>query len=96
MRERCKYTAEFKREPVELSRTSGRAVAQIARELGISSKLLYRWRSERAKMKVEAFPGQGKRPTWEAENARLRREVARLEQEREILEKALGIFSRGQ
>jgi len=96
MKERCKCTAEFKREAVELSRTSDKTVAQIARELGISPKLLYRWRSERAEMKEEAFPGQGNRPALEAENARLRREVARLEQEREILRNALGIFSRGQ
>ena len=87
MRERRKYTAEFKREAVELSRTSDKTAAQIARELGISPKLLYRWRFESAKMKEEAFRGQGNRPALEAENARLRREVARLEQEREILKK---------
>jgi len=79
MGERRKYTAEFKREAVELRRTSDKTIAQIARELGISLKLL-----------------EGNRPALEAENARLRREVARLEQEREILKNALGIFSRGQ
>ena len=94
MERRRKYTPEFKREAVELSRTSEKAVAQVARELGIAPKLLYRWRSESAGVKEEAFPGPGNRPALEAENARLRREVARLEQEREILKKALGIFSR--
>lgn len=94
MEERRKYTPEFKREAVELSRTTDKTVAQVARELGISPRLLYRWRSESAELKEEAFPGQGNRPALEAENVRLRREVARLEQEREILKKALDIFSR--
>jgi len=78
MGERRKYTAEFKREAVELRRTSDKTIAQIARELGISLKLL-----------------EGNRPALEAENARLRRMAARLEQGREIPKKALGIFSRG-
>jgi transposase len=67
---------------------------QIARELGVRVKLLYRWRSESAELEGEAFPGHGNRAGLEGENAQLRREVARLEQEREILKKALGIFSR--
>jgi transposase len=87
MEERRKYTPEFKREAVELSCTTDKTIAEVARELGISPDRLYRWRSESAKLKEEAFPGQGNRPVLEAENARLRREVARLEQEREILKK---------
>jgi transposase len=87
MEERRTYTPEFKREAVELSRATDKSVAQIARELGIRPKLLYRWRAESVELEAEAFPGQGNRPALEAENARLRREVARLEQEREILKK---------
>jgi len=94
MTERRTYTAEFKREAVALSDSTDKTVAQIARELGIRVKLLYRWRSERAELAKEAYPGHGKRPALEAENAQLRREVSRLEQEREILKKALSIFSR--
>lgn len=94
MEERRKYTPEFKREAVELSRTSDKTIAEVARELGISPDRLYKWRAASAELQEEAFPGQGNRPALEAENARLRREVARLEQEREILKKALAIFSR--
>ena len=89
-----KYPEEFKQEAVALSRTTDKPVVQIAQELGIRPKLLYRWRSERAKRDTEAFPGQGNRSGLEAENARLSREVMRLEQEREILKKALTIFSK--
>jgi len=94
MEERRTYTSEFKQEAVALSRTTDKTVVQIALELGIRPKLLYRWRSESAKLDTGAFPGQGNRPPLEAENARLRREVARLAQEREILKKALTIFSK--
>ena len=55
--------------------------------LGTSPTSSHRQRSERAEMKEKTLPGQEKRPALEAENARLRREVARLEQEREILKK---------
>ncbi len=44
--ERRRYTPEFKREAVELSETAGKAVCEVARQLGIAPKLLYRWRSE--------------------------------------------------
>jgi len=94
MTERRTYLPEFKREAVELSCTTDKSIAQLARELGISPRLLYRWRAEGRELQEEAFPGAGNRPGLEAENARLRREVTRLEQEREILKKALGIFSR--
>ena len=94
MSERRTYTAEFKQEAVALSRTTDKSVAQVARELGIRVELLYRWRSESTRLGGDAFPGHGNLPGLEAENAQLRREVARLEQEREILKKVLSIFSR--
>ncbi len=43
---RCQFTDAFKFEAVRLTRESGRPVAQVARELGISDNVLYRWRSE--------------------------------------------------
>lgn len=94
MEERRIYTQEFKAEAVALSHSSDKPAAQIARELGIKPKLLYRWRAESAEQGADAFPGQGKRTGLEAENAQLRQELARLQQEREILKKALAIFSR--
>ena len=43
---RRQFTDAFKSEAVRLTRESGRPVAQVARELGISDTVLYRWRSE--------------------------------------------------
>jgi transposase len=92
--ERRTFTVEFKREAVELSQTSGKPAAQVARELGIRPKLLYRWREEqRAAEQTASDPVLRQQSTLEAENAQLRRELARLQQERDILKKALGIFS---
>ena len=92
--ERRQYTAEFKPEAVRLSQTSEKSVAQIAQDLGIRPKLLYRWRCESQSAGAGAFPGHGQLPPTEAEMAALRRELAQVCQERDILKKALGIFSR--
>jgi transposase len=50
-------TAEFKREAVRLAQTSGKSIAQVARELGISDTSIHQWRKELAAHADEAFPG---------------------------------------
>jgi transposase len=92
--ERRQYTAEFKREAVELSETSDKSVRQIAEELGIRPRLLYRWRAARRKSGSDAFPGHGNSNAADREVVELRRELERTRQERDILKKALAIFSR--
>ena len=52
-------TAEFKREAVRLAQTSGKPIAQVARELGISDTSMHQWRKELAAQGDEAFPGSG-------------------------------------
>jgi transposase len=66
--------------------------------LGVPERVLYRWRwrHERREEQEQAFPGKGHQSELEEENRRLKRELDLLKQEREILQKALGIFSRGQ
>jgi len=88
------YSKEFKEEAVRLTQTSGKPIAQIARELGISDSAIHGWRRELAEHGQEAFPGKGHQTALEEENRRLRREVERLQQERDILKKAVSIFSR--
>lgn len=84
------YTEEFKRETVELIKRSGKSQAQISRELGISSKNLSRW--------VQAY-GQNEgeynqeSPSL-AEYKAIQAELRRVTEERDILKKALNIFSR--
>jgi transposase len=53
------YTAELKREAVRLAQTSGKPIAQVARELGISDTSIHEWRKQVAAHGDEAFPGSG-------------------------------------
>ncbi len=88
------YTREFKQEAVRLAQTSGKPIAQVARELGISDTSIHQWRKELAENGSEAIPGKGHQTALEEENRRLKRELERVQQERDILKKAVGIFSR--
>ena len=90
------YTVEFKREAVRLAQTSGKPIAHVARELGISDTSIHQWRKELAAQGNAAFPGSGHQTAQEEEVRRLKRELEVVKQERDILKKALGIFSRGQ
>ncbi len=89
------YTPEFKREAVRLAQTSGKPIAQVARELGISDTRVHQWRKELADHGQEAFPGTGHQTAQEEEIRSLKRELERVQKERDIL-KTLGIFTRDQ
>lgn len=90
------YTQEFKREAVRLAQTSGKPITQVARELGISDTSIHQWRKELAEHGREAFPGSGHQTAQEEELRQLKRELERVRQERDILKKAVAIFSRSQ
>jgi len=59
----------------------------VARELGISDTSIHQWRKEQAQHGKEAFPGSGHQTALEEENRRLKRELERVQQERDILKK---------
>lgn len=88
---RRSYTEEFKIEAVKLLSESEESAAQIARELGIPQTNLSRWKREMEEDPEGSFPGKGN--ARDEELARLRRENAKLKKERDILKKAVGIFS---
>ncbi len=88
------YSVEFKREAVRLAQTSGKPIAQVARELGISDTSIHQWRKDLAAQGDEAFPGSGHQTAQEEELRRLKRELEVARQERDILKKALIVFSR--
>ena len=90
------YTQELKREAVRLAQTSGKPIAQVARELGISDTSIHQWRKELAEHGQEAFPGSGHQTAQEEELRRLKRELERTQKERDILKKAVAIFSQNQ
>jgi len=94
-RQRRRYTKEFKREAVELASRSEKSMVEISCDLGIRPELLYRWRSDYKASKEHSFPGTGHlRDPAEERLQKLERELRSTEEERDILKKALAIFSR--
>ena len=85
-RKRRKYTKEFKQEAVLLARQIG--ARQAAADLGINATMLRDWVRALGAEGADAFRGQGNRTALEAEMTRMRREIAVLRQERDILKKA--------
>ena len=102
---RREFTAEFKREAVTLWETSGRPQMEIAAELGLQPSQLRRWQrliqqgqlegpaSALVPVTITRAPASPAPADLAAENARLRRELERARAERDILKKAIGIFS---
>ena len=91
-----KYSKEFKLETIELARTSGKNDSQLERELGLSRGCLYNWRKEVDRDGTQAFPGKGRLKATDEHVRGLERELAIVQQERDILKKALAIFTRSQ
>ena len=94
-RSRRTYDEQFKIEAVELSLNSDKTCKDIAEELGISYNVLISWRKEYRDKGDLAFPGQGKQSLTpeEAEIQKLKKELRIVQEERDILKKAVGIFS---
>ena len=91
---RRKFTREFKIEAVRLVTERGVAVAQAARDLDLAESVLRRWMRELKAAPTAAFPGNGQMRADLAEIAALKKEVARLRAERDILKKAAAFFAR--
>jgi transposase len=92
---RRSYSEEFKLEALRLLETSGKPASVLERELGIGDGCLLQWKRKLAAEGKKAFPGPGRPgPDQQDEVARLRRELEIASQERDILKKAIAIFSR--
>ena len=92
--QRRKFSREFKLEAVKLVRERGVSVAQAGRDLDVHENVLRKWVKEFSSDPVQAFPGQGQMKPEQQEIERLRREVARLKAERDILKKAAAYFAK--
>ena len=90
-KQRKVYSREFKQEAVGLASEGSLSVAAVARDLGVDSNTLHKWKREHEQHGVQAFPGTGK--SHDEELAQLRRENSLLRQERDILKKAMGYFA---
>ena len=94
-RSKASYSEEYKREALQLWRSSGRSAAKVAAELGIRPPLLYRWAQLERESNAWKSEPKSKRSVeaLEAEIRRLRAENAKLLEQREVLKKSLGILS---
>lgn len=95
------YSEEFRRDAVELLRTSGKPLSQVARDLGVCNASLRKWRRAllegsggigRGAVGGEVDPAASAKELWD-ENQRLRRENEYLRRQREILKKAASILA---
>jgi transposase len=90
---RKRYTKEFKQDAVTLVAREQYTIAEAARRLGVNENMLGRWKREFGEHGAVAFPGQGRQAPEQEEIASLRRDVKRLEMERDILKKATVFFA---
>ena len=90
------FSREYKLEAVRLVRDRGVSVAQAARDLGVHENVLRKWVKDWQADPRQASPGQGQVKPEQAELDRLRREVAKLKAERDILKKAAAYFAKDQ
>ena len=88
------FTREFKLEAVRLVRERGVSAAQAARDPDLHENVLRKWVREFAADPRDAFPGHGQMKPEQQEIDRLRREVAKLKAERDILKKAAAYFAK--
>ena len=93
---RRKYDEEFKRSAVKLVEEEGRQIPEVSKNLGISQDLLYRWRREYVGDPKNAFPGQGHLKPMEEELRKTQKQLKDVTMERDILKKAVAIFSKVQ
>ena len=92
--ERRQYTRGFKLEAVRLIKERGVSYAQASADLGVHPTQLRDWVKKLADDPQQAFPGHGQMKPEQQEIARLKREVAKLKAERDILKKAAAYFAK--
>jgi transposase len=92
MGRRKRYSAEFKREALRRANEPGVTDVLVAEELGINARQLRRWRDAVKRNGEDAFPGQG--TSRDEEITRLKRKLAKIEQERDFLKEAAAYFAK--
>jgi len=93
-RERRSFDKEFKKEVARLVTEGGRKVSEVARDLGVHPNVIHRWKREYLGDIEDAFPGKGRMKPEEEELRKLKRSLADVTEDRDILKKALAIFSK--
>ena len=91
---RKKYDKAFKLEVLKMIQQSDRTIKSIAQELGIHPGVISRWRKQFREQENEAFPGKGHQTPEDEEIRRLKKELADVKEERDILKKAVAFFAK--
>lgn len=94
IKRRRKFDKEFKQRTVGLVQEGSRTVMEIAEDLGVESRNIYRWVREYNSDPKDSFPGKGKLKPEDEELRRIKRQLADVTEERDILKKAISIFSK--
>ena len=89
-----KYDKEFVVQAVKQVVDEGRKVAEVARALGMHANLLHKWKKQYLEDPMNAFPGKGHLKAQDEEISRLRNALERSNRDRDILKKAVAIFSK--
>lgn len=92
-RTRNTYDRDFKVSAMKLILERHQSVAKVSRDLGVSQKTLHQWKRSFIEDSRNCFPGNGKVTDYEGAMRRLKRELELVKEERDILKKAVGIFS---
>ncbi len=87
---------EFKISEVKMILEEAISTAEVSRDLGVNKNTLYKWKREYMSDQQQAFPGKGRMKPEDEEISKLRKQVKRLEMERDILKKAIGYFTKHQ
>jgi len=93
-KKRKNYDKEYKMAAVKMVLEDGRQVAEVSDSLGICENMLHRWKREYLTDSEHGFPGKGHLKPMEEEVRQLKRELERVTRERDILKKAIAIFSK--
>lgn len=94
LKTRRKYDRAFKEETVRLITEAGRTPSALSKEIGIHINMLYRWVKQYQSDQEHSFPGKGHQKPEDAELHRLRKQLADMTEERDILKKVVSIFSK--
>lgn len=93
IKKRRKFSKEFKLDVVNLVKLGDKSVRKLSEELEIHEVLIYNWVRKYDREKEEAFPGEGNLKSSDKEAMELRKQLADVTEERDILKKAISIFS---
>lgn len=94
MSKRKQFSPEYKKEIVRLITEQGKKIREVAEDISVSQTSLRKWVRQYGEHGEQAFPGKGNLRPEDEELRKLKKELANLKEENDILKKAMAIFAR--